>query len=222
MYKAYFRINDVFDKNDKYDLFILKLSMAASDLVTVFQLFKYQINNMEILNRFFFFKLCLGFTREAFELLKNNHEKFKAKCFDRILGVEEEYQKLYEIIYKGAEFEIFKECAFNKERHNIFHYPDENDDELIKNVFDALVKENLSYVIDKDNHNHKTNYNYAETFQFNMLFNFYKIDDNKEAVLEAIKPLLTVNTMIYGLIDKIIVDFFDSKKVPFENIDMQN
>jgi hypothetical protein len=220
-YVAEFSADQMFDKDSDYDLFICSCSFALSDLLLL---------NKEIGkpgdNSSLYFRMCIGFVREAYELMKDKftNKTFCMKYLDTIESAVEKYNEIDGIVCGRTEMAAFTDNRINDNRHLVFHYPKtQKDYRLIQGVLEELGKEEqkLRYVESDDaDPFQRQRLEFAEIIQYNLLFGFYLNESEKEHEIK-LKDLATFTAMMVNLLNLLIGDFFTRKLNKISGLSVQ-
>lgn len=223
IYKLEFSIDQMFDKSDDYDLFICTICFALSDLLMLNQEIQEATINPSKDNSSLYFRMTMGFIREAYELLKYKftNDCFREKYLESIDGAISAYNEIDLIISGNSGLSIFKENKLNENRHLVFHYPKKaNDYLLIQNVIGELSKDGnkFKYIELKEQDDfYRQKLDFAEAIQYNTLFGFYKINDEKQ-YFKQLSELATLTAKVINLLNLLFTDFISKKKYEFDEI----
>lgn len=210
-YVAELSANQMFDKDSDYDLFICSCSFALSDLL----LLNKEIGNPGD-NSSLFFRMCIGFVREAYELMKDKftNKAFCTKYLDTIESAVVRYNQIDDVVCGRTEMKTFQGNRINESRHLVFHYPKKHKDyRLIQEVLEKLGKEDdkLPYIeSDGTDPLHRQRLEFAEIIQYNLLFGFYLNESEKEHEIK-LKDLAKFTAMMINLLNLLIGDYFTRK-----------
>lgn len=216
-YELEFKINQMFDKNNEYDLFICSVCFALADLLKVNQEIHKVAEKSENGNSSFFFRINMGFAREAYELLKSKfaNPDFTSKYLEQVTDAIDKYIEIDSIINGKTKYKTFKEHKINKNRHLIFHYPKQKEDyKLIYDVISELEKDNHNfnyYESDDANDFERWQFDFAETIQYNVLFGIFKITDDVQHE-SKLNDLATLTAKIINLLNLLFSDFVCRKQ----------
>ena len=222
-YEFRFKYGDIIDLNYESDLYIMSISIALSDLTKITQkLHSISINNTKD-NGVFDFKIGLGFARETFELLKSvfSDNNFTEKYLSNCPKIFDDFKEVSDIVYQKSDFEVFNESKMNNNRHLIFHYPKEKVDfDLMKKAIVEIEKTEYEVCFRESEDISKYEYQFAENLQFNMLFDFYKINENQGEVLEKrISELAIFTGKLMNILRSILTEYLYKKSIKWETSD---
>jgi len=208
-----FNLRDVFDTDNEYDLFICAVSFALSDLSILNR--KISECDNESKESTFYYRLALGFMREAYMLLKRkfDNEGFRTKYLLPIPNAVEKYTEIDNIVFGKNDNNSFGEYKINDTRHQIFHYPKEREDyDLLKCSLEYLAKDNKElnyYESDDTDIFHNQSFDFAQTIQLNILNGTYKKDEIE--ISKNVSELASLNAKIINLLDLLFSNFLIKK-----------
>ncbi|MBP8640826.1 MAG: hypothetical protein KBI01_08020 [Oscillospiraceae bacterium] len=215
-YEYEFKMDQMFDRNEEYDLFICSCCFALSDLLIINQEILEAVSNPQKWYSSTFFRINMGFAREAYELLKSKftNESFKKEYLLPIENAVERYTKIDNIINGKTELMTFKEHKLNENRHLIFHYPKKEEDYcLIQEVLCDLEKDGQKfryYESDNTDDSENQKFEFAAIIQFNALFGIHKADGNDSS--RIINDLAILTTQIISLLELLFGEFVSKKQ----------
>lgn len=215
-YEYKFKLDQMFDKNEEYDLFICSCCFALSDLLIINREILEAANNPQKWYSSLFFRMNMGFAREAYELLKSKftNESFEKEYLVSIESAVERYMEIDDIINGRSETETFKEQKLNDNRHLIFHYPKDLKGYCILNeVLSNLEKDGELfnyYESDDTDTFERQKFEFAATIQFNALFGIHKATGDESSRIINDSAFLT--TKIIDLLELLFGEFVGKKQ----------
>lgn len=222
-YKFSFKYKDIIDLNYEKDLYILSISLALSDLTIITQKLHKIASENNNENGLFYFKVGLAFAREAFELLKVvlEDKDFVHKYLENCTKIFDNFNIVSDIINEKSEFKVFNASRINQNRHLVFHYLKKKEDlELMKNVLVEIENEYEEVYFRESEDISKYEYQFAEIFQFNMLFDFYKINENnKEDLNMRISELAIFTAKLMNILRLMFSEYLIKKRIKWEKVD---
>ncbi len=215
-YEYDFKLDQMFDRNEEYDLFICSCCFALSDLLIINQEILEAANNPQKWYSSLFFRMNMGFAREAYELLKSKftNENFKNIYLVPIESAVERYTEIDNIINGKTELKTFKEQKLNDNRHLIFHYPKDLKGYCILNeVLSNLEKDGeLFNYYDSDDTDtvERQKFKFAAAIQFNALFGIHKATGDESA--QIVSDLAFLTARILSLLELLFGEFASKKQ----------
>ena len=215
-YEYRFKMDQMFDRNEEYDLFICSCCFALSDLLIINQEIFEAVSSPEKWYSSTFFRINMGFAREAYELLKSKftNESFKKKYLVPIESAVERYTEIDNIINGKTELKTFKEQKLNDNRHLIFHYPKDLKVYFILNeVLSNLENDGELfdyYESDDTDTFERQKFRFAATIQFNALFGIHKATGDESA--QIVNDLAILTTKIIDLLEILFGEFVIKKQ----------
>jgi len=206
-----FNLDKFIDKDDKYHLWIISFAIALQDLTTINKILYNRIKSGESRNMYFF-KLCIGHLREAFNLIRKafNDEEIK-KHLVQIDGIQQMYQEIVKI-NDGESEDSFGKAVLFEIRNNIFHYSDEEKDfAIIKDTLNDMYRSGFVSRIKLCNPSKTdmftSDYIFAEEIQLNVFEKLGLNYKNRLDVKELFDKLIELTMKIIRILELIIDDF---------------
>ena len=216
-YEYEFTMDQLFDRNEEYDLFICSCCFALSDLLIINQEILEAANNPQKWYSSMFFRINMGFAREAYELLKSKFtdNSFKMKYLASIVGAVDRYIEIDDIINGKTEHETFYANKLNENRHSIFHYP-KNPKEycLINEVLSDLEKDGQRFKYcesDETDTFEWQKFEFAATIQLNALFGIHKTT-GEDQFAQILNDLALLTGKIINLLNILFSEFVSRKR----------
>jgi hypothetical protein len=220
VYKYNFKIDQLVDQSSLYDKYMISVSFALSDLTILNKKIIDLLKEDKAEESVFYFRICLGFMREAYMLLENIFENntFKVEHLEKIPQAIEKYNEICNIINSKP---IFKASPINENRHRIFHYPKKDKDlELLSKVLEDFKHEKFQNSFTFSDNFCDNSYPFAELLQLNMLYDTYKIHSYELKKYETLlSELDRLTRRIINLLKILWINFVESKNIHREIVE---
>ncbi|MBQ3515283.1 MAG: hypothetical protein IJA32_16035 [Lachnospiraceae bacterium] len=201
-------INEIFCSDDKFEMIMLQAFTAREDVYTINKLLQREdLTRTEFL---FLFKIIIGITREANELLREIYEKYTDNLMEfSNWGQIESHKNELERINNGIGKDSFSYQVIKKIRDQTFHYKDThniknrlNECIPIESVFNIGTKTafDTEYVFTQD-----IFYNYVES----VWRNYRKAEDEVNSVPEFVKLMSEYSVSVAKNLEVLIDGYFD-------------
>lgn len=201
-------INEIFCSDDKFEMIMLQAFTAREDVYTINKLLQRKdLTRTEFL---FLFKIIIGITREANELLREIYEKYadNLRCFSNWEQIEAQKSEL-ERINNGMGKESFSYLVIKEIRDQVFHYKDTRNikNQLkecvqIKSMFNIGTKTEFDteYIFTQD-----VFYNYVES----VWKSYSESEGASDSVSEFVKLMSKYSLSVAKNLEMLIYGYFN-------------
>lgn len=216
------KTRDFFDSQNEYHLWITSLSLALQDLITCHKLlFGTNKTEYEVFS-FFYYKISIGFLKEALDILQSCLKSSISGNLHRIKGFSKEYSELMDMLEQDPQYNFVRD-VINQSRNKIFHYNDfyerPGDKKEIRKILKELYSDNHTSLFSVSNEQRPLNNNYvfADEIQLNHFAKIIERTDNTRTLdSNTVKALTTIMATVVHLLECIVINFVigipDSKK----------
>lgn len=212
-----FKIENVFNKNDDYHLWITSIGVARQDLFFVNNQLSVIIDTEQRDGFLYFAKMSVAHVNEALAMLKKAESHYPNiwSEFKRIKGFQIQYEELVHLA-EGDEERSFYKKVLSDARNNFFHYnkgswnnkEKEYDFKSTKSVLQNMCDENFMSGYKLGDMKGEHDYYFAEEIQINWLFELgrkeFGLTEN-----ELLYKISTITAKVMGILSLILKDFFD-------------
>lgn len=209
IYEKKFRIQDYFDKNNEYHLWIISFTTARQDLLFVNKKLIETCNSINDKDgQLYYLKMNIGHLREAINLIFNSCKDKNASISEKVRNVKG-FNNLYDDLKKLIDITNVK-SIYNKllisARNNYFHYNHGKQDfENTTKVLENMYKENQYSGFIIGSNLSETSFYFAEEIQLNSIFEMAKEQNITQN--ELLYKIANITSTVIEILTLIIDDF---------------